>query len=131
MSIQDSKRIATDTWLAFAKGDVESVLANVSDEVSWLVPGTLKGVSGMMKGKPAVREFVVGVSRIFPAGLQSEIRRTYADGDTVIIELTNRGKLINGGDYENDHCFVFELEGGKVRRVREYADTQKAYDALS
>ena len=57
--------------------------------------------------------------------MKSELRRVYCDGDTVLIEMTNRGKLFNGRDYENEYCFVFEIEGGKNRRVREYVDTQK------
>lgn len=57
--------------------------------------------------------------------MQSEIRRVYGDGDTVLIEMTNRSKLFNGRDYENEYCFVFEIEAGKIRRVREYVDTQK------
>ncbi len=61
----------------------------------------------------------------------SEVRRIYGDGDTVIIEMTNRGKLGNGKDYENEYCFVFEVENGKVRRVREYVDTQKVVTLTS
>jgi len=49
----------------------------------------------------------------------------------VIIEMTNRGKLGNGKDYENEYCFVFEVENGKVRRVREYVDTQKVVTLTS
>jgi ketosteroid isomerase-like protein len=32
--------------------------------------------------------------------------------------------------YENEYCFVFEIEGGKIRRIREYVDTQKAKELL-
>src|SRR5205807_10262051 len=56
----------------------------------------------------------------------SEVRKVYCDGDTVIVELTNRGKVSNGKNYENEYCFVFELENDKIRRIREYVDTQKA-----
>jgi hypothetical protein len=58
--------------------------------------------------------------------MQTEIRRLYGDGDTVVVELTNRAKTAKGRDYENEYCFVFEIEGGKIRRVREYTDTAKA-----
>jgi ketosteroid isomerase-like protein len=44
--------------------------------------------------------------------------------------LTNRGKVSNGKQYENEYCFVFELENGKVRRIREYVDTQKFADTV-
>jgi ketosteroid isomerase-like protein len=44
--------------------------------------------------------------------------------------MTNRGKASNGKQYENEYCFVFELENGKVRRIREYLDTQKFVDTV-
>lgn len=47
------------------------------------------------------------------------------------VELTNRGKAFNGEDYENEYWFVFELEGGKIRRIREYADMHKVVQTLS
>ncbi len=48
----------------------------------------------------------------------------------MIVELTNRGKVSNGKNYENEYCFVFELENDKIRRIREYVDTQKAKEIL-
>ncbi len=130
MTAEQNKELVTAAWRAFIRGDLNAALANMSDEVSWLVPGNLPNVSGLKKGKQAVTEFLGGVGRAFPEGLQSEIRRTYCDADTVILELTNRGKSANGKLYENEYCFVFELEGGKIRRIREYVDTQKAMQIL-
>ncbi len=130
MSSESNKQMVVATWQAFLKGDIKTAFANMSDDVSWLVPGTTPGVSGVKKGKPAILEFMGGVGKVFPEGLQTEIRRTYADGDSVILELTNRGKVSNGKQYENEYCFVFELENGKVRRIREYLDTQKAKEIL-
>jgi len=66
-----------------------------------------------------------GATKRFPNGVKSELHRIYCDGDTVLIEMTNSGTLFNGRDYENEYCFVFEIESGKIRRVREYLDTHK------
>jgi ketosteroid isomerase-like protein len=131
MSVETNKQMVTSTWEAFAKGDIKTAFANMSDEVSWLIPGNLTNLSGVRKGKAAILEFARNAAKTFPNGLQTEINRVYGDGDTVILELTNRGKLANGRDYENEYCFVFEVEGGKIRRVREYVDTQKAKELMS
>jgi len=131
MSVETNKQMLTSTWEAFAKGDIKTAFANMSDEVSWLIPGNLTNLSGVRKGKPAILEFARNAAKTFPNGLQTQINRVYGDGDTVILELTNRGKLANGRDYENEYCFVFEVEGGKIRRVREYVDTQKAKELMS
>jgi limonene-1,2-epoxide hydrolase len=92
--------------------------------------GNTPGVSGLKRGKDEILKFMSSVGQVFPEGLQSEINRAYADGNTVILELTNRGKVSNGKQYENEYCFVFEIEDGKIRRIREYADTQKAKEIL-
>jgi uncharacterized protein len=128
MSVETNKELVTKTWDAFAKGDIKSAFANMSDEISWLIPGNLSDLSGLRKGKGEILNFARNAAKIFPNGLQSEIRRVYGDGDTVIVEMINRGKVFNGKDYENEYCFVFEIEAGKIRRVREYVDTQKAKD---
>jgi len=131
MSVEANKQMVTSTWQAFVKGEIKTAFANMSDEVSWLIPGNLSSLSGLRKGKPAILEFARNAAKTFPNGLQTQINRVYGDGDTVILELTNRGKLANGRDYENEYCFVFELEGGKIRRVREYVDTQKAKELMT
>jgi uncharacterized protein len=130
MNSEEKKAFVTNTWNAFGKGDIKAAFANMADNVSWVVPGDMPGVSGLKRGKDEILKFMSGVSQVFPEGLQSEIRKTFCDGDTVIIELTNRGKVSNGKSYENEYCFVFELENGKIRRIREYVDTQKAKDLL-
>jgi ketosteroid isomerase-like protein len=43
----------------------------------------------------------------------------------------NRGTSATGKPYENEHCFVFELGGGKIRSSREYVDLEKVKIALS
>ena len=130
MTNEQKKELVTNTWTAFGKGDVKAAFSNMSDSISWVIPGSIPNVSGMKRGKDEILKFMSGIGNVFPEGLQSEIRRTYCDGDTVILELTNRGKVSNGKNYENEYCFIFELEDGKIRRIREYVDTQKAKDIL-
>lgn len=130
MTVDQNKALVTQTWEALVKGDIKAAFNNMSDEVSWLIPGNLP-VSGLKKGKAGVLEFLRGAARLFPNGLKSEIRRVYGEGNVVVVELTNRGKLGNGRDYENEYCFIYEIEGGKIRRIREYVDTQKANDLMS
>lgn len=131
MSAESNRELVTNFWGAFSKGDIKTAFASLSDEVSWLIPGNLPNLSGLRKGKGEILNFARNAAKMFPSGLKSELRRVYCDGDTVLIEMTNRGKLFNGRDYENEYCFVFEIEGGKIRRVREYVDTQKVKELTS
>ncbi|MER5389020.1 hypothetical protein [Saccharopolyspora sp. NPDC002686] len=48
-------------------------------------------------------------------------------GERVVVEAAVAATLANGDPYDNDYCFVVELRGGLVRRVREYTDTARAH----
>ena len=126
MGIEQNKELVTKTWNAFVTGDIKTAFDNMSDQVSWLVPGSIPKVSGVHKGKEAIVAFLKAIGPAVPNGMQTEIRRVYGDADAVVVEQTNRAKTAKGRDYENEYCFVFELEAGKIRRIREYTDTAKA-----
>jgi ketosteroid isomerase-like protein len=130
MSVEQNKDIARKTWEAAVKGDVDTAAANISDEVSWLLPSSV-GPGGPMKGKQAVTGFFKSLGTAFPGGLKTEISRVYGEGNTVVMELTNRGQTAKGKQYENEYCFVLEFEGGKIRRVREYTDTAKVKEVFA
>ncbi|MGH7898330.1 MAG: nuclear transport factor 2 family protein [Candidatus Binatia bacterium] len=129
--VERNKAFVQKTWQALLGGDPEGALANFADDVSWFITGKIPGVSGTKKGKAEVAAFLGTIAQSFPDGLKSELKRTYGDGDTVIIELVNRGVSATGKSYENEYCFVFEVGGGKIRAIREYVDLAKAIEALS
>ena len=122
MTAEQNKELVTKTLRAFARFEFDAALANMSEDASWFICGKLSGVSGLKEGKQAVAQFMRGVKQAFPEGLQTEFRKVYCDGDSVIVELTNHAKTATGKNYENDYCFVFEIEAGKIRRIREYVD---------
>jgi ketosteroid isomerase-like protein len=130
MSVEQNKEVARKTWEAAVKGDVDTATANISDEVSWLLPSSINP-GGPLKGKQAVTGFIKSLATAFPGGLKTEISRVYGEGDTVVMELTNRGQTAKGRQYENEYCFVLEFEGGKIRRVREYTDTAKVKEVFA
>ncbi len=114
------------TWSAFLKGDVKAAFANLHDDATWTIPGLNPELSGVRRGKAEIIGFLRGVVKLFPSGLESEVKKVHEAGNTVIVELTNRSTTATGRPYENEYCFVWELEGGKVRAIREYVDTEKA-----
>jgi uncharacterized protein len=130
MSVEHNKEIARKTWEAAVKGDVDTATANISDQVSWLLPSSVNP-GGPLKGKEAVTGFIKSLAVAFPGGLKTEISRVYGEGETVVMELTNRGQTAKGRQYENEYCFVLEFEGGKIRRVREYTDTAKVKEVFA
>jgi ketosteroid isomerase-like protein len=124
MDSEKNKRIVKETWDAFWRGDIEAGVANMSDDITWLAPGSNK-MSGLKVGKDAIRQFRFTELGVF-RDLQRNVLGLYGDGDTVILEVKAEGHLRNGEPYENAGCVVWQLRDGKIAHVRQYVDTQKA-----
>jgi uncharacterized protein len=52
-----------------------------------------------------------------------------AQGDRVVLELRNDGKLPDGRPYEMVYCFILRIRDGRIVSIREYADTAYNRDA--
>jgi ketosteroid isomerase-like protein len=122
--VEANKRLVMDTWQAFWRGDIEAGVANMAEDISWFTPGANQ-LSGWKHGKDQIRKFRFGELDIF-LELRREVVGLYGDGGTVVMEARAEGRLRNGEPYENAGCVVWEIEDGKIRRVRQYVDTLKA-----
>ena len=111
-------------WEAFARGDMKTVFAAMPEDVTWKLPR-----GGQLRGKQSILHLARSSAGKLK-GYQTEIRRTYCDGDTVIIEMTNRATTLAGQPYSNDYCFFFELEDGKIKAIAEYTDQLTVKEAI-
>ena len=64
------------------------------------------------------------------AEIDIAFRAVHADGDSVIVEERMRATLPGGRRYDNDYCFVFVVEAGRIKQVREYMDTRKGWQMV-
>ena len=55
-----------------------------------------------------------------------DLEMVLADGDHVVVLARGDTMTTEGQRYNNDYCFVFRLEAGKIVSVREYLDTKLA-----
>ena len=114
MNSEANKRAAMAAWQAFRTRDPGQIAAVFTEDAEWLAP-TNNATAVAPKGP----WHIVGRDQI------ARSRGFYADGNIVVIEQRLRATLANGNAYDNDYCFVFELENDLIRRVREYMDTAK------
>ncbi|NKJ49041.1 hypothetical protein CIC12_20335 [Burkholderia sp. SG-MS1] len=117
----------TETALSYLrhleKGDLEGALALAHDDACFWTPGP-----GDMN-KQQFREFFVPVGAMIQS-IQFTFFGTTAEGDRVAVEAASHAQLKNGREYRNQYHFLFELDGGKLRSVREYADSAPAITAF-
>jgi ketosteroid isomerase-like protein len=51
-----------------------------------------------------------------------------AEGDSVAVEVESSGDLKNGRQYRQQYHFLLAFRDGKISAVREYLDTQHAFE---
>jgi len=113
-------------YAALTKGNRDAVRGLLSDDCVWVPPasapfGTMKGgaeIAAELGGRVVKRTF--DISKPF----NLEVRRILADGDTAVVQqrLTATAKE-TGKDYDNQYCWVYTVNDGKIVHMEEYADT--------
>jgi len=128
------KESAAGVWRAFASRDPETIRAVLTEDATWISPErnatqVALGLAGdMLESRDGIVGFLVDhFRRLFPQGVQLEFTKVVAEGDTVVFEQRMRASTINGRDYDNRYCWIFEMDGTRVRRIREYMDTYGGY----
>ncbi len=121
---ETNKAVVIEFMEVFSRGDVDAILSYLTEDATWWVAGTIEGISGE-KDKAAFGEMLAGLSTLSTSGA---IRLTplalTAEGDRVAAETESYAELSNGRVYNNLYHFVFELSGGRIRRVKEFLDTE-------
>lgn len=126
----DPKGVVRDFLATFSRGDVDGVLAALTDDATWWVSGGLEGMAGtydkarfgpLLRGATAL--YVGGALRISPTSM-------VAEGDSVAVEAEGFATMTNGRVYAPSYHFLFEVSEGRVRRVREYMDTMHAWETF-
>jgi ketosteroid isomerase-like protein len=111
-------------WEAFARGEMKKVFAAMPEDVTWKLPQ-----GGWIRGKQSILH-LARASAGKLKGYRTEIRRAHCDGDSVILEMTNRATTPGGKPYANDYCFIFDLEDGKIKAITEYTDQLTVKEAI-
>jgi uncharacterized protein len=136
MDSERNKNLVVAAWKAFASRDPQRVSDVFTVDAEWLAPAgnaTASALNGTnhMVGREALVQFLTSdFHKLFQRDVKIEFRGIYADGNTVIVEERMQAKLANGRHYDNDYCLLFELKDGRIRRVREYMDTQRAREII-
>jgi uncharacterized protein len=131
MNPEDNKRAVVATWQAIGSRDPKQIATKFTEDAEWLAPArnatavALNRPSHIVGREQIARMFGSEVWKLFISDVRVDFRGLYSDADTVVLEQRMCATLRGGNAYENDYCFVLELENGLIRRVREYMDTAK------
>lgn len=113
---------------AFA-GRMEEAIALLTPDAIWWVLGDPDKVKvAGRRDMTRIPRFLRNVLRGFPEGLDVRFEGVTAEGERVAVEAVSSGRMSDGRLYRNRYHFLVKLRDGKVFEMREYLDTQYAYE---
>ena len=126
MSTEANKKIAIDYFNYITTKRLEDALALLADDAKqWI-----QGMTSFMT-KEDIRKLLTWELGTFKGNPTFKVNGTTCEGNRVAIECELDAPLINGKRYQNKYHVLCEVEGGKLKRIMEYADTAAAKAALS
>lgn len=113
-----------------AQGNGRPFVDAMADDFCWILPGRTAW-SRRYEGKQVVRdELFRPLFAQFADQYTNQATRFIAEGDMVVVECRGRVNTKKGLSYNNTYCYVCRFEGGKLRELVEYLDTQLVDAAL-
>jgi ketosteroid isomerase-like protein/catechol 2,3-dioxygenase-like lactoylglutathione lyase family enzyme len=130
MTATENKQLMQQVFAELERGNSRPFVDSFADDVRWTIVGSTKW-SRTYTGKTAVLEELLGPLR---AQLVERVKvtahRILADEDCVVVEASGQATTKSGKPYNNTYCWIFELAGGKVRKITEHLDTELVAAAL-
>lgn len=128
-AIEENKRVARELFARFSRSDIPGVMELLTHDATWRVPGKPElSPSAGTYDKERVQKLFFHMLKRLEGGLKMTVLGLIAEGDKVAVEVESSGDLRNGRCYRQQYHFVLEFRGGKIAAVREYLDTQHAYE---
>jgi len=125
MQEAQNTKVVQDAYAAFAKGDIQTVLTFIAEDVVWT--GVYGGrshipMAGERHGKAAVVEFLKQVGENIQFS-RFEPKEFVATGDKVVALGHYTGTTPVKKEFDSDFAMVFTLRDGKVTRFQEFCDS--------
>lgn len=131
MSEQDNVQRVRDAYAAFSRGDIQTVLDTLTDDVQWSIPGPSEvPFAGDRSGKAEVAAFFQELAQAEDI-TAFEPKTVMAQGD-LVVALGRYAATVKatGKSVDMDWVHVFTFRGGRCAVFDEYYDTAKYAEAF-
>ena len=126
----ENKQLMKGIFAELSQGNSQPFLDALGDDVRWTISGSSKW-SRTFEGKQAVlTQLMAPLFALFADRYKAVASRIIADADYVVVEAKGSVTTKTGKPYNNSYCWIFRIEGGKVREITEYLDTELVTAAL-
>lgn len=115
-----NKQTVTEYMDAFRISDHSRILACLTDDVIWEMPGIYQHAGKEAFDKEIENDNFIGSPTI-------QITKLIEENDIVIAEGAVQGNMKNGNKLDAVFCDVFEMENGKIKRLTSYLMSKNAH----
>jgi ketosteroid isomerase-like protein len=124
----DVARRAMDAW---NRGDIEGWLESGHPDIEWTsgIATEVSGTEQVYRGEVEMRRFWDEWHSLWDLTVEIWDIRDLGDRVVTIGRIQTHGKT-SGIDLERPVAYVFEFEGGLIRKLRAYADPGEALEAV-
>lgn len=130
MNASENKQLMRTLFTALAEGNGKPFTDAMAEDFCWTITGTTAW-SRTYRGKQAVMdELMRPLFARFAGRYVNTARRFIAEDDFVVVECDGRVMTKSGVPYNNTYCYVCRLEGGMLKELTEYFDTELVTAAL-
>jgi ketosteroid isomerase-like protein len=112
--MSENKKTVTAYMAAYRVFDHAGVLACLTDDIEWVLPGAF-----VKRGKDEFDKEIEG-DGCFEGKPDIKVSRLTEEGDVVVAEGTVLTHLKGGKTVNLAFCDVFEMRGGKIRKLTSY-----------
>ena len=129
MTVDANKALAHEFFARFTASDIEGALATMTDDATWWIPGKKdRSPSAGLYSKDKIGRLFVRMVGALESGLTMQVKSSIGEGEFVALEVESSGDLKNGRFYRQEYHMLMQFRDGKIAAVREYLDTQHAFD---
>jgi ketosteroid isomerase-like protein len=123
--VEEQKQVVRQFFQRFSAGDIPGVISLFRDNASYWFASTRETL--------ALGQLAAGLKWVqsrLDGPIRYEIGPMVVEPNKIAVQVEGFGKTVEGATYNNLYHVYFELEGGKIVRVREYNDTAHVFDTL-
>jgi uncharacterized protein len=127
---QSNKQLLATIFDGLARGDSKAFVDSLADDFCWTLTGNTAW-SRTYRGKQAVmQELMRPLFANFATQYTNRAHRIIGDGEWVVVECRGNVETKGGKRYDNQYCWVCRVDGGELKEVIEYMDTELVTSAL-
>jgi ketosteroid isomerase-like protein len=128
---ESNLEIVRRLFARFAEGGVDAVLDGADENIVIEIPSDLSAEPDTYRGHEGVRRYFAGFEGMID-DVRYEAFELTAQGDFVLAHSRMSGRGVTSGLEVNLEVYVLhELAGGKIVRIRPYADLEDAQAAIA